>query len=394
MDVAIFGAGIAGLMTAITLRAEGHTCHVYERSRQAQDAGMGFILVPEGIARLESFGVHLNDGLGGTELEGYTCREASGEIVFEQSMPKGSRGIRRRDLCAALLRAMGDEDALVYAELDGLEFDHDSQVTSAHFRSCAGTIRLKSDLYIGAEGVNSCARQAIFPDWPTMPDRVPEFVGMVRCDRAVKWAGNRLNKFHAAEGGLALGILPVDQEHVVWYLQFDSERHPIPAAALLSADAVRARARHAYIESLVGAWAHPVPSILDSTDFSQVHLWRPVDTDLVPQFHRGNLALAGDSAHPMSPFTSQGVSSAIADAVALADVLKDSNGMSGGNGVVSVAKLERALERYSQRRHAECAPYLEKGRQLSANFLEPLSENSAVLPIALKPSRGEKRRSV
>lgn len=29
MDVAIFGAGIAGLMTAITLRAQGHNCHVY-----------------------------------------------------------------------------------------------------------------------------------------------------------------------------------------------------------------------------------------------------------------------------------------------------------------------------------------------------------------------------
>ena len=393
MDVAIFGAGIAGLMTAITLRAQGHQCHVYERSRQAQDAGMGFILVPEGIARLEGFGVHLNDGLGGTELEGYACREASGDIVFEQAMPRGSRGIRRRDLVAALARALGDEDTLVYAELDGLEFDHDLQVTSAHFSSCAGGVRLKSDLYVGAEGVNSRARQAIFPDWPTMPDRVPEFVGMVRCNKAVKWAGNRLNKFHAPEGGIALGILPVDSEHVVWYLQFDSERHPIPAAALLSADAVRARARRAFVESLVGSWAHPVPSVLASTDFLQVHLWRPVDTDLVPQFHRGNLALAGDSAHPMSPFTSQGVSSAIADAVALADVLKNASGMNGGDRAVSAEKLEDALGRYSQRRHAECAPYLEKGRQLSANFLEPLSENSAVLPIALKPGRGEKRPS-
>src|SRR5215469_11984338 len=98
MNVAIFGAGIAGLMSAITLRAQGHRCHVYERSRQAQDAGMGFILVPEGIACLESFGVELKGTLSGTGLEAYSCRDTSGEIIFEQAMPKGSRAIRRRDL--------------------------------------------------------------------------------------------------------------------------------------------------------------------------------------------------------------------------------------------------------------------------------------------------------
>jgi len=45
MDVAIFGAGVAGLMTAIAMRAKGHRCRVYERHRRSHEAGMGFILV-------------------------------------------------------------------------------------------------------------------------------------------------------------------------------------------------------------------------------------------------------------------------------------------------------------------------------------------------------------
>lgn len=379
MDVAIFGAGIAGLMTAITLRAQGHRCHVYERSRQAQDAGMGFILVPDAIARLEHFGVHLENDLGGTKLEGYSCRNAEGEIIFEQAMPRGSQGIRRRDLTASLIRALGDDDVLVYAELQALEFNQNLEVKAATCATGAGNFRVMADLYVGAEGVNSVARQSIFPDWPTMPDRIPEVVGMVRCDRAVEWAGNRLNKFHAGEGGIALGVLPVDSEHVVWYLQFDSERYPIPADVLISESDVRAKARHDFVRKLVGGWSHPVPSLLSTTDFRRVHLWRPVDTDLVPQFHRENLVLVGDSAHPLSPFTSQGVASALADAVALAEELKN----------VTPARLERALSRFSERRHRECAPYLTKGRELSANFLEHLSESSAVLPIALKVSHGE-----
>lgn len=381
MDVAIFGAGIAGLMTAISLRAAGHQCYVFERSRQAQGAGMGFIVVPEALARLESFGVHLSGEHGGRELEAYSCRDSAGEIIFEQSMPPGSRGVRRRDLTAALLNALGGEEQLIYAELHQLLADDDHFVQAAKLRSGSGMIKVKADLYLSAEGVNSCARQSLYPDWPTLPDRVPELVGMVRDDRAVRWAGHRLNKFHASEGGLALGILPVDPEHVVWYLQFDSERFPIPPAALFANGQVRFRARQAFVEKLVGNWADPVPSLLAGTDFALVHLWRPVDTDLVPYFYRGNLALAGDAAHPMSPFTSQGVSSAIADAVALGEELK---------GITGEPRLiERALARYSERRHAECAPFLAKGRQLSANFLEPLSETSAVLPIALKAHRAD-----
>src|SRR5262249_30001821 len=117
------------------------------------------------------------------------------------------------------------------------------------------------------------------------------------------------------------------------------------------------------------------PSLLAATDFSRVHLWRPIDTDLVPCFHRGNVVLVGDAAHPFSPFTSQGVSSAIADAVALARELE---------GARSPGDLEHALTRYSTVRHQECAPFLAKGRELSERFLEPLSESSALLPIAVK----------
>ena len=60
MEIAIFGAGIAGLMSAITLRAQGHRCRIYERMRQGHETGMGFILMPDGIECLQSFGVKLD----------------------------------------------------------------------------------------------------------------------------------------------------------------------------------------------------------------------------------------------------------------------------------------------------------------------------------------------
>jgi 2-polyprenyl-6-methoxyphenol hydroxylase-like FAD-dependent oxidoreductase len=375
MDVTVFGAGIAGLTSAIALRARGHNCTVYERSRLAQDAGMGFILVPEGIACLERFGVHFSGAFSGRLLEKYLCRDSSGRIVLEHALPEGTRGIRRRELTSALMRALGGDEVVVFGpELEDLRFGDDSCVVSARMRSDAGTLEIEADLFVAAEGVNSRARQVLFPDWPTTADRVPEIVGLVRCDKAIEWAGHNLNKFHAGEGGIALGLLPVDQEHVVWYLQFDAQRFPMSRAMIGGSNRECAAARKAFVEKLVGKWAHPIPSVLASTDFARVHLWRPIDTDLIPRFHSGNLVLVGDAAHPLSPFTSQGVSCAVADAVVLAREL---------DGMKSGPELKEALERYSSERREQCSPYVAQGRDLTESFLAPLSIENAVLPIAL-----------
>src|SRR5262245_22332337 len=106
MDIAIFGGGIAGLMTAITLTSSGHKVHVYERSPQSYEAGMGFILVPECIECLQSFGI----SLAGMALDRYCYRDAAGPVLHEQTMPSGSRAIRRRDLIAALARPLAGND--------------------------------------------------------------------------------------------------------------------------------------------------------------------------------------------------------------------------------------------------------------------------------------------
>src|SRR5260370_2229803 len=88
-----------------------------------------------------------------------------------------------------------------------------------------------------------------------------------------------------------------------------------------------------------------------------------MDTDPVPHFYQGNLVLVGDAAHPLSPFTSQGVSSALADAVALASAV---------NAKVKTGRdLTHALAAYSVERRDQCAPYVAKGRQLTHQIPKP-----------------------
>ncbi|HET8890656.1 MAG TPA: aminotransferase class I/II-fold pyridoxal phosphate-dependent enzyme [Candidatus Angelobacter sp.] len=368
MDIAIFGAGIAGLMTGIALRAQGHRCHLYERMRQGQETGMGFILMPEGIECLQSFGVKFGEH-SGAPLEKYCCRNSAGQSLYEQPLPAGTRSIRRRDLIAALMRALpADGNPIFDAELAGLDFDAAGSVAQARLNT--GAIA-RADLYVSAEGIRSRARQALFPGWPSPEAQVLEIVGLARCQKTVRWAGRNFNKFYAAYGGIALGTLAVDSEHVVWYVQFDSKRFPPPPESNGGA----AQARKEFVTSLIGDWADPIPHLLSTTDFSCTHLWRPLDTDVVPNFYRGNLVLIGDAAHPLSPFTSQGVSSAIADAVCLAEKL-------GAGNWDSEAALEHALAAYSAERREQCAPYVAKGRELTRHFLSPQIGSTVLLPIA------------
>jgi len=369
MEIAIFGAGIAGLMSAITLRAQGHHCRIYERMRQGHETGMGFILMPDGIDCLQSFGVDLTGENSGAPLQRYFCRSSGGQILYEQPLPAGTRSIRRRQLIDALMGALPPNSTPLFnAELAALECDDAGNVTQARLNTGAN---VQADLYVSAEGIRSRARQTIYPGWPSPQAQVLEIVGMVSCNSTVRWASNNFNKFHAVTGGIALGTLAVDAEHVIWYLQFDSQRFPQPPE-----DANNfAETRKKFVTSLVGEWADPIPYLLSIADFSRTHLWRPLDTDLVPAFYRGNLVLVGDAAHPLSPFTSQGVSSAVTDAVALAENLRSEN-------LKTQLDLEHVLSNYSSERRKQCAPYVAKGRELARHFLTPEIGSTFLLPIA------------
>ncbi|HWZ42235.1 MAG TPA: NAD(P)/FAD-dependent oxidoreductase [Candidatus Saccharimonadales bacterium] len=361
MEIAVFGAGVAGLMTAITLCAHGHRCRIYERSHLSHAAGMGFILMAEAVDTIESYGVYLE----GVPLKSYLYRDAAGAVLVEQPMPAGAYSIRRSSLMSALMRALPPNAVLTFgAELNRLEFDQAGRVSFACLDSKAGPMRIQAELYVGADGIHSRARRGLFPQRPVPTAQVMELVGRVCCPRAIAWAGRNFNKFHAPGGGLAVGIIPVDAEHVVWYLQFDAHNFPPPR------EDAGPTALRAFAMRLAGDWGDPIPSLLEQTDFSGVHLWRPVDPDLVPHFHRHNLVLAGDAAHPLSPFTSQGVSSALADADLLARKL------------AAERVPEEALVLYSAERHSQCAPFIAQGRELMRQFLAPRNTSSLVMPIA------------
>ncbi len=368
MDIAIFGAGVAGMAAAVALQANGHRCRIYEKSLSHLDAGMAFILMPQALEGLASLGARLPMG---APLRRYLHRDEAGKVLFEVLMPGGVVCMRRRELLQALQARIPPGALIAGQGLSHFQFDGERARCAwltAPPGATAGLSRpVTADLFIAADGVRSSARRALFPDMPSTPARVFEMVGLLQDRECAQWAGADFNKFHALGGGTAFGLLPTGGDTVVWYMQFDAQA--LPSGGLCSSQEAMA-----FVQRRLRGWAEPVAHAVARADFSKAYLWRPIEAGLPPSFHRANLVLAGDAAHPLLPFSSQGVSAAILDAIALAQALG-----SGGS-------IAEALLRYSIERRQACLPHVARGRELTEKFFEAVGGGGAI-PMAL-PSSG------
>lgn len=358
MHATILGSGVAGLACAIVLRRQGIQVDLFEKSATHIRSGMGFVLPPVAVKHLETLGLTPQDL--GCELGAFSLWNDRGESLCHFALPNGTRAMRRSHLISLLAKQVPPEHIHFGADVKEWKLTSTQEIQELHFSD--GSVR-STDWVIAADGIHSSARQRLYPKWPKKKARVQEFVSMVETTEFHSWMGNRLSKFQSHAKGLAFGMLPVSPTALVWYLQFDRSRYPAPDRW------PDPHAKKAFVANLMRGWPERISSLIEATDFSEVHCWQPLDIDLVPSFYRNNLVLVGDAAHPLLPFTSHGVAAALADAFAL------------GESFEETASLEACLPLYDQKRRLACQDLIEQGRAISNNFLQ--SEPTEIqIPIA------------
>ncbi|MEV1295505.1 FAD-dependent oxidoreductase [Pseudonocardia sp. NPDC049635] len=341
MKIAIIGAGVAGLSTALLLRDSGHDVTVYERADELTEVGAGIQLGPNGARVLRAAG--LDAGLRAscvttTSLEGR--RWDTGEAVYE--MRYGDEVASRygapyyvchRAVLQNQLRSMlGDERIVLSKEVVGIVQDDDTASVAFADGETVG-----ADLVIGADGIRSAVRGAVIDAEPPVYSGMSAFRGNISADRAassglgaamVKWWGEtpdhhmvmyRLND----ESVNFVAVVPED----AW----DSDSWVTPG----DPDDLRAR---------FAGFADPVPRLLDSV--GTVYRWALHDRDVRPGWSRGRVVLVGDSCHAMLPFLAQGAVQAIESAAVLARCLAEAP---------SRASLSEALAAYERTRYDRVA---------------------------------------
>jgi 2-polyprenyl-6-methoxyphenol hydroxylase-like FAD-dependent oxidoreductase len=356
MKVMIIGGGVAGLSAYVGLARAGIDSKIYERSPARDQMGHGFILLGNGIDSLNQMGFEKDLNRYGQPIESFILKTHQGEFIGEAEL-KNSMGFKRSQFIELLANRIPADALQMGHAFTEFIWNAEGDCIGAKFEN--GQV-VQADLYIGADGVHSHVRSALFSNPKISDGRVKELVCHAADAEIAHELGHSLVKFQDPEGGLALGILPTGGDQLVWYLQFDSRKFDLQGTD--------ARSKKEFVEKRVGNWTAPLPRLIQFTDFNTAHVWNTKEMEPLNRFYYKNIVLIGDAAHTFLPFTSQGVNSALQDIQVLALELR--------NVVEGRISLEEALESFNQSQRPIAVKFYKSGRELSSQFVKPIDLKS------------------
>jgi 2-polyprenyl-6-methoxyphenol hydroxylase-like FAD-dependent oxidoreductase len=306
--IAIIGGGIGGLTAAVALARTGVAAEVYEQAPVLEEVGAGVGLWPNAMTALEPLGLSGKVAQLAVTVTRQGLRRSDGtwlmcfsEGVMAQRWGAGFTLVHRAELQQLLAGELDPSAIHLGARCTG--FTNGDRAVTARF---ADGREVQADVLVGADGVHSAVRAALFGPAPL------RYRGYVTV-RGITPAGSVPLPRDGTETwgrGARFGLGPTSGERIIWYATWNT------AAGGKDDGDTAARLRE-----LFGAWHHPIPAIIAATP--QTALIRNDIYDRRPArtWSRGRVTMIGDAIHPMTPDLAQGACQAIVDATALATCL-------------------------------------------------------------------------
>ncbi|XP_058216575.1 monooxygenase 2-like [Rhododendron vialii] len=354
-EIVIVGAGIAGLTTSLGLHRLGIRSLVLESSESLRVTGFAFATWSNAWRALDEIGV--GDSLRQQHHQLYGIVAAStisglptSEISFTTKASCGHqelRCLRRKVLLETLQK-----------ELPSGTIRFSSKVVSIQEEESGGCFKLvhlangsvvKAKVLIGCDGVNS-----VVSKW--LGFKKPTFVGRstIRGFADFKGSHGFEPKFLQFFGkGVRSGFLPSNEDTVYWFLTFN------PSTKDKEVEENPAKMKE-FVLSNLGKVPDKVKAVVEITELdniacSPLSFRRPWEL-FWANTSKGNVCVAGDALHPMTPDIGQGGCAALEDSVILARCLaealreKPSGGTEEGDGKEEYKRIEKGLKLFARER--------------------------------------------
>lgn len=362
MKALMIGGGIAGLAAAIILRKAGWEVCVKERAAQFTEVGLGFIILPNGLEALDQVGAGEYVRQHGKIIQKAIIRTPDGNIIKDDKLDN-CLGIKRSSVINALRALLPDKIIQTGAEFSHFEYDDKGFARAAYFKDGS---KETADIYIAADGANSIIRNQLFPSHIVGQTRIKELVGIADLPDMVQYLDGKLLKTQSIDEGLSIGLLPCNDKQIIWYMQFDCIKYDVVDLSNES--------KKKFALSMLKNWPEPISYVLENTDYNKAFMWFTKDMSVLPAFHKNNIVLIGDAAHLVLPFTSQGVNSALQDAIILGRLLKDGR---------NIESYDDIFTTYHQCRKEILEEYHLFGKMMANRFLDPHNFRNEDVPIPL-----------
>jgi 2-polyprenyl-6-methoxyphenol hydroxylase-like FAD-dependent oxidoreductase len=340
--VIVVGAGIGGLAAAVALQSVGVEAEVYERAEVLRPAGSGLSVMANAVLALRALDIDLGLEKRGRTVEHSDLLDARGRPL--RSMPFREAGERlgassvlvyRGDLQAALLEALGDGRVTLGAAATGYEVtDAGVRVRFEDGREAVG------DVLVGADGINSVIRAQ------RVGAAAPRGAGYICWLAVTPFEHPRFTEgfnAHYWGRGRRFGLHDVGHGRAYWW---GTQNMPAESARRWNGD------KEQVVRAFAG-WADEVREAIRVTPADAVLGVPAQDRPFLEQWGDGPVTLLGDAAHPMLPSLAQGGSSAIEDAVVLAQCLR------------AHPEPVAALRAYEERRRERTREMVEVSRRFS-----------------------------
>src|SRR5262249_16571861 len=177
LKIAVIGGGIGGLTAALSLSRAGFEVDVYEQAPELTQIGGGINMGPNAARILRRLGLAAGLDREGVRprfthqrrwQDGRTLQQAPLNPLCEELYGAPHITIHRADLLAVLASGVPAEGIHLGHRLVGLEDTGGG--TEAWF---ANGVRITADILVGADGINSTVRAALFGP------EAPRFAGCV-----------------------------------------------------------------------------------------------------------------------------------------------------------------------------------------------------------------------
>ncbi|XP_022135585.1 uncharacterized protein LOC111007506 [Momordica charantia] len=348
-DVVIVGAGIGGLTTALGLHRLGIRSLVLESSDNLRITGFAFSLWTNGWKALDAIGIgdslrQLHDQLHGIVTVSMISGDKTSELLFSSREECGVhevRCMRRKFLLEHLAK-----------ELPCGTIKFSSKVVSIQEFGLYKLVHLvdgtsiKTKVLIGCDGVKS-----VVAKW--LGFKAPAFTGRcaVRgCLELKSSHGFDPKMIQFVGEGVRAGIIPCDDKTLYWFFTWtpsEEEKKILKNPAKLKQ----------LVLSKLGEMPDVARTVIEETEvacFESAALkYRPPWELMWGNIVKGNVCVAGDALHPMTPDVGQGGCAALEDGVVLARCVAEALLKKPGSETEEKAgkeRVEMGLRKYAAER--------------------------------------------
>ena len=302
MDISIIGGGITGLTTALALQKMGIEATVYERSAVLNEVGAGILVQPNAMRVLNWLGLRdeireLGYPLRKMDISNAQLipfREASAELI------QGDNGeqmvaIHRARLQKVLFESLPSDRVQLAAPY------HSHSAKDGKLEVDLGTRKILTDVILGADGINSKVRKALFPDSKKRYSGQTCWRGIAPMALPNEIVGRG---YEAWGYGCRFGIIAISEKEVYWFAvaQAPESQDPSPLAS------------HAPLLELFQRFHPLVSKIINTTPLDKIIANDLHDLARLDTWSEGKVCLMGDAAHATTPNMGQGAGQGIEDA--------------------------------------------------------------------------------